>query len=327
MVAVRSPPAAAGAGAAGGGGRDGEQHRGEDGGGGGAQLRGAAGRGGEPGQDAARPVLRGGPGRGEGVAGQGGERGDLQHAGGDPGGGADFLEAEQADPDRQQVAAEGGQGEPGRGGGGEPAAQRQHRQGEAERGDDLQQEQPADGRDGPVTGQVQVQVDRPAGDQQPRAGQQQRGPDPAGPRRRRIVSHGSGRSCHRGAPSCHLLFCPVVAQATAGPARCRFGPLLVRDIAGRCGPVIAGPGQSLRVRACYCASGLVIAGPGLSPASQGSGRAHAALAPATATAAGPGSSGSCRAVREQRLCGRRCSRAGGSRSGCPPGSVAVTARA
>jgi hypothetical protein len=43
-----------------------------------------------------------------------------------------------------------------------------HGQREAEGGDHLQQEKPADCRDRPVAGQVQVEIDRPGGDQQTR---------------------------------------------------------------------------------------------------------------------------------------------------------------
>ena len=92
------------------------------------------------------------------------------------GGGADLREPEQPGPDRQQVAAEGGQREAGSGGGGQPAGEQAAagrrgwpaRQGEAEGRDHLQQEQPPDGGDGPVPGQVQVEMDRRGGDQQPR---------------------------------------------------------------------------------------------------------------------------------------------------------------
>ena len=50
--------------------------------------------------------------RAEAEPGQHGKGGYLDHPGHDPGGGADLPEAEQPDPHRQQVAAQGRQGEP-----------------------------------------------------------------------------------------------------------------------------------------------------------------------------------------------------------------------
>jgi hypothetical protein len=105
-----------------------------------------------------RLALRGG---GKGEHSQRGESGDLDHPGDDPRGRPDLLEPEQADPHRQDVATEGREGKPGAGRGGQPAAGHLHGRGEAEGGDHLEQEKPADRRDGPVAGQVQVEVDRP----------------------------------------------------------------------------------------------------------------------------------------------------------------------
>ena len=96
------------------------------------------------------------------------------HAGDDAGGRADLLEPEQPDPDRQQVAAERGQREACTRGGRQPAGDHEparddeHRQPQGEGGDHLQQEQPADRRDRPVAGHVQVEMDRCGGDQQTR---------------------------------------------------------------------------------------------------------------------------------------------------------------
>jgi hypothetical protein len=50
--------------------------------------------------------------------------------------------------------------------GNEPARDGEHGPSAAEGGDHLQQEQPADHRDRPVPGPVQVEMDRPGGDQQ-----------------------------------------------------------------------------------------------------------------------------------------------------------------
>jgi hypothetical protein len=73
---------------------------------------------------------------------------------------------EQADLQREKVAAERPERERGAGRGGQPVTGERNRDGEHVRGDHLQQEQPADRRDGPVTRQVQVQVNGPRGDQQ-----------------------------------------------------------------------------------------------------------------------------------------------------------------
>ena len=159
------------------------------------------------------------PGGGKRERGQDRERGHLDHAGHDARGGADLFESEQPDPDRQQVAAEGGQREDGSRRGRQPArddvpaAGHQHGQREGEGGDDLQQEQPADGRNRPVAGQVQVQVDRPGGDQQAGARDPQQERRPAGSRRSGVPLSGSrcghrclpGRGfspCHRVSPFC-----------------------------------------------------------------------------------------------------------------------------
>ena len=137
------------------------------------------------------------PGRSKRERGQDRERGHLDHAGDDACGGADLLEPEQPGPDRQQVAAEGGQREAGSGRGREPAgddgpaAGGQHGQPEAEGGDHLQQEQPADRRDRPVAGQVQVQVDRPGGDQQAGTRYPQQDCPPARSRRSGVLLSGS----------------------------------------------------------------------------------------------------------------------------------------
>jgi hypothetical protein len=92
----------------------------------------------------------------------------LDQASGDPRPRPDLLEAEQPDPDRQQVGAEGGQRERRARGGGQPAASHQRRYGQHESHDDLQQEQPADGGDLPVPGQVVVQVNTGGHGQQQR---------------------------------------------------------------------------------------------------------------------------------------------------------------
>ncbi len=107
--------------------------------------------------------------------GQGREGGHVDYPGDDPGGRADLAEAEQPNPQRQQVTAQrrqreqrtrgGGQGE-----GHDGPDRDENRESEPEGGDHLQQEQPANGRDGPVPGQVQVQVDRAGGDQESRPG-------------------------------------------------------------------------------------------------------------------------------------------------------------
>ena len=104
---------------------------------------------------------------------QGGEGSHLYHSRDDPGRRPDLREPEQADPQRQQVAAQGGQGEPGAGRRGEPVAGRQHRHTKPEGRDHLEQEQPADRRDRPVAGQVQVKVNRAGRDQQPAPGHPQ----------------------------------------------------------------------------------------------------------------------------------------------------------
>jgi PAS domain S-box-containing protein len=97
------------------------------------------------------------------------ERGYLDDSGDDPGRGAHLGEPEQPDPDGQQVASQRGQGEPGAGRRGQPAAGQQHRDGQGEGRDDLEQEQPADGRNRPVAGQVQIQVHGPGGEEQARS--------------------------------------------------------------------------------------------------------------------------------------------------------------
>ena len=109
---------------------------------------------------------------------QGREGSHLDHPGDDPRGRPDLLEPEQADPQGQEVAAQGGQGEPGAGRRGEPCTGRQHRGTEPEGRDHLEQEQPADRRDRPVAGQVQVKVNRARRDQQPAPGQPQGEPCP-----------------------------------------------------------------------------------------------------------------------------------------------------
>ena len=149
--------------------------------------------------------LLGLPGGGGGEGGQRGEGGHLDHPGDDSRGGADLLEPEQADPHRQQVPAEGGQGEPGACRGDEPTAGREHGRGQAEGRDHLEQEQPAEGGDRPVAGQVQVQVDRPGRGQQPGAGQPQPGP--------------LGRPGGRPAARCHV---PPPCGPGPGPARIGF---------------------------------------------------------------------------------------------------------
>jgi hypothetical protein len=153
----------------------------------------------------------------------------LDHSGDHARGGADLPEPEQPGPDRQQVAAEGGQREAGSGRGREPAgddgpaAGGQHGQPEAEGGDHLQQEQPADHRDRPVAGQVQVQVDRPGGDQQAGTRYPQQDCPPAGSRRSGVLLSGS-RGCRhrclsgRRFPPCHRVspFCRRAGLARVG---------------------------------------------------------------------------------------------------------------
>src|SRR3984885_3153906 len=115
------------------------------------------------------------------------------------GGRAPLLNPEQPDPDRQEVPAEGGEGEAGSRCGGQPAREDepvrngQHRQPEAEGRDHLQQEQPADGGDRPVAGHVQVEVDRRGGDQQAPARDPQADSGPAARRRFSVLRRGSPR--------------------------------------------------------------------------------------------------------------------------------------
>src|SRR5262249_10571880 len=89
-----------------------------------------------------------------------GETDYLNDRGDDAGRGADLSEAEQAYPDRQQVAAEGGDHEPGHQGGGQSVPGRRDGRGQQEGGDDLKQEQDPDGRERVVPGQVKIKVDR-----------------------------------------------------------------------------------------------------------------------------------------------------------------------
>ena len=162
---------------------------------------------------AARRGLRRGGSKRE--RGQDHESGHLHQAGGDAGAGADLLEPEQPDPDRQEVAAEGSEGEAGSGrgrqpaGDDEPAGDGQHRQPEAEGRDHLQQEQPPDRRDRPVPGQVQVEMDRCGGDQQTRTRHAQDDCGPAGRRPFGVLLRGPPRAPYRSQPGhavplCHL---------------------------------------------------------------------------------------------------------------------------
>ena len=235
VVVVRAVPVAAGAVELAPAQGEPEQHQRRDRQAGGGHRGGPGGGrrdlGGEGGRSRCAAAGRGG---GERERGQHREGGRLDQAGGDAGGGADFREPEQPGPDRQQVAAEGGQREAGSGGGGQPAGQQcggrpagdgQHRQGEAERRDHLQQEQPPDGRDGPVPGQVQVKMDRRGGGQQPRTRDPQDGRGPAGRRPSGVLPRAPCRSRRPGhaVPSCHrsvlrvrLLPGPVSVAAAAG---------------------------------------------------------------------------------------------------------------
>jgi hypothetical protein len=61
-------------------------------------------------------------------------------------------------PERERCAGRGGRG-------GQPVSADDDHDGEHVRGDHLQQEQPADGRNGPVSRQVQVQMNSSRGDQ------------------------------------------------------------------------------------------------------------------------------------------------------------------
>ena len=99
---------------------------------------------------------------------QRGEGSHLDEASGDPCPRSDLLVTEKPDPDGQQVAAKGGQGEGGTGDGDQPAVRHQRPDGEDERHDELHQEQPADGGDRPVSGQVQDQVNAGGHDEQQR---------------------------------------------------------------------------------------------------------------------------------------------------------------
>jgi 3-(3-hydroxy-phenyl)propionate hydroxylase len=108
------------------------------------------------------------------------EGGHLDQPGGDPGPGADALEPEQAAPGRHQVGAESEQREQRARGRGKPAAGHQHQDRQGERHDNLQQEQPADGGDGPVPGEVKLQVDAAGHGQQQRSRSVQPAPQPAG---------------------------------------------------------------------------------------------------------------------------------------------------
>ena len=96
-----------------------------------------AARRGDPGREPGRSRCRAaGRGLGRGVRrdrsqrerGQDRECGHLDHAGGDARGGADLFEPEQPDPDRQQIAAQGGQRE-----GGSPRGRQPGRRGQAGR--------------------------------------------------------------------------------------------------------------------------------------------------------------------------------------------------
>ena len=128
-----------------------------------------------PGQPLARAAAIGHDLRGHGEQAEHGERGHLDEPGDYPRGGTDLGEAEQADPDRQQVSGQGGQGEPGAKRGHHRVAGGQHRGGQDEPGDHLEQEQPADGRDVLESGQVQVKVDRRSRRQQPSPGDPEHG--------------------------------------------------------------------------------------------------------------------------------------------------------
>jgi putative ABC transport system permease protein len=111
------------------------------------------------GAPADQPLGRAGRADGDRGQGQDAERRHLDQPGGDPCPGADFPEPEQPDPHGQQVGAERGQREPGARGRGQPAVRHQHRGRQHERHHDLEQEQPADGGDGFVAGQVEPEVD------------------------------------------------------------------------------------------------------------------------------------------------------------------------
>ncbi len=132
-----------------------------------------------------------------------------------------------------QVAAEGSQREAGSCRGRQPAADDgpatggQHGQPEAEGGDQLQQEQPADHQDGPASGQVQVQMDRPGGDQQAGTRYPHHDCPPARSRRFRVFLSGSrgcrylclsGRRfppCHRVSPFCRGAGLPRLGRRPA----------------------------------------------------------------------------------------------------------------
>jgi hypothetical protein len=118
-----------------------------------------------------------------------------------------------------------------------PAAGGQHGQREAEGGDHLQQEQPADGRDRPVTGQVQV--DRPGGEQQAGTCYPQRDGPPVRSRWLGVFLSGlcgcrylclSGRRSRRGIASVRSLvvlvvpvWCPCGSVPVASAAGARWG--------------------------------------------------------------------------------------------------------
>src|SRR5262249_24480578 len=107
-------------------------------------------------------------------------------------GSADLFETEQAEPYRQQVAAQGGHGEPRAQGRHDLVASCEHQGGQGEPGDHLEQEQPADGGYVLVAGQIKIKVYRGGGRQQPRPRDPERGPQPAAGPRRLCVFH----SCH-----------------------------------------------------------------------------------------------------------------------------------
>jgi hypothetical protein len=106
-----------------------------------------------------------------------------------------------------------------RGGDGESAGGGGHGQREAEGGDHLQQEKPADRRDRPVAGQVQVEIDRPGGDQQTRTHHVEQYLLPIARQRPCVFPDGSRNRCprfppgHRVAP-CHRVspFCRCAGE-------------------------------------------------------------------------------------------------------------------